>query len=72
MITKFKKIFPNLEDFKKDFKLFIFSSYFEEPEYNYIYETEIKQEDINNIKKALKTEFPVDKIPNLDDLCVTC
>ena len=65
VITKFKKIFPNLEYFKKDFKLMIFSFYFEDSAYKD--ETEMKQEDINKLIKKLKMDHPENEIPNLDD-----
>ena len=68
IVTEFKKIFPNLEEFKKDFKLYVFLSYFEEPEYHYKYEIEMKQMYINERIKGLRLEYPDNEIPNLDDL----
>ena len=41
VITKFKKIFPEFEKFKKDFKLFIFSFYFDEDPHS-VYRGEIE------------------------------
>ena len=68
VITKFRKIFPNLEEFKKKFKLFIFTSYFEEPEFLYNDEIALQQEYVNGIKEEIELEYPEDEIPNLDDL----
>ena len=56
-ITEFKKIIPNGEEFKKEFKLFIFSFYFEEGD-EYKDEIDMKQEDINQTIKELNMEHP--------------
>ena len=66
-ITEFKKIIPNREEFKKEFKLFIFSFYFEEGD-EYKDEIDMIEEDINYEIKTLKMEYPETAIPNLDDL----
>ena len=63
-ISEFKKIIPNGEKFKKEFKLCIFSFYFEEGS-EYKDETDRKQEDINHIIKGIKMENPETVIPNL-------
>ena len=63
-ITEFKKIIPNGEEFKKEFKLFIFSFYFEEGD-EYKDEIDMIEEAINYEIKTLKMEYPGTVIPNL-------
>ena len=68
IITKFKKIILDGEDFKKKFKLFIFSSYFEEPEMHYKYEIEMLRDYINDTRKELTFEYSENELLSLDKL----
>ena len=65
-ISKFGKIFPDVEEIVKKFKLNIFSLYFEENVYKH--EIEFLREHINEEKKSLRLRHPEHEIPNLDTL----
>ena len=65
-ISKFGKIFPEVEEIVKKFKLNIFSLYFEENVYKH--EIEFLREHINEEKKSLRLKYPEHQISNLEDL----
>ena len=68
VLDKFKKIFTDVDELIKKFKLYIFSSYFEEPEFLYKDEIALQKEYVNRIKEEIELEYPENQIPNLSDL----
>ena len=66
--AKFNKIFPDGEEFIKNFKLYIFESYFEDPDNLFKFEITLLRDYINDYKSELRLKYSENVISSLENL----
>ena len=66
--AKFNKIFLDGEEFIKNFKLYIFESYFEDPDNLFKFEITLLRDYINDYKSELRLKYSEKVISSLENL----